>query len=424
MTTPDPYQLLPELQPDEFATLKSDIAERGVLVAVEVDDEGVVLDGHHRLRAWNELRADGVKVPDYPRVVRRFDDEEDKVAHVLALNLARRHLGTKERGALVVDLRTRGWSNRRIAAVLGVDEITVRRDAKAGATNVAPAKVVGADGRTYPSQRPRALPSIVVGSARDEDRARSALTVMGESAPPRLLGLTRAEGRAREAHLVNRRRVPVADVSSGPAWRIEHVDFRELELADHSVDAIICDPPYTDEAIPLWSDLSAFAARVLKPGHPIAAYCGHLRQPETMARLAEHLEFVWVGATVLRGRHTKVHVRKVNGWHRPWLVYSAGPYRPRRWIHDTLMAEGGGDKDVTDHPWRQAEGPFRELVSMLTFTGELVVDPFVGQGTTAAASVAEGRRFVGCDVDPAAVSLTVERLEVQDREMAEKKEAP
>jgi DNA modification methylase len=61
---------------------------------------------------------------------------------------------------------------------------------------------------------------------------------------------------------------------------------------------------------------------------------------------------------------------------------------------------------------------------MLTFLGELVVDPFVGQGTTAAAAVAEGRRFVGCDLDPAAVSLTVERMEIQDREMAETKEVP
>ena len=51
------------------------------------------------------------------------------MAHVLALNLARRHLGAEQRARLLADLRTRGWSNRRIAGVLGVDEITVRRDA-------------------------------------------------------------------------------------------------------------------------------------------------------------------------------------------------------------------------------------------------------------------------------------------------------
>ena len=184
------------------------------------------------------------------------------------------------------------------------------------------------------------------------------------------------------------------------------------DLEDHSVDAIICDPPYTDTDIPLWSDFSAFAARVLKPGRPLAAYCGHLRLPETMDRLGEHLEYVWSGATVLRGRHTKVHLRKINGWHRPWLLYSAGPYEPRAWVRDTLMAgEGSGEKALDDHPWQQAVGPFRELVRMLTLPSELVVDPFLGSGTTAEATVAEGRRFIGCDVDAAAIAMTLDRLQ-------------
>src|SRR5207244_9769036 len=95
------------------------------------------------------------------------------------------------------------------------------------------------------------------------------------------------------------------------------------DLAPASVDAIICDPPYTDEAIPLWSDLGAFAARVLKPGRVLAAYCGHLRQPETMGRLGEHLSFVWCGVTVQPGRHGTMRSRRIWVRHRPWLVDSA-----------------------------------------------------------------------------------------------------
>jgi len=42
---------MPPLTAEEYATLKADIAAHGVQVAVEVDDEGNVLDGHHRVRA-------------------------------------------------------------------------------------------------------------------------------------------------------------------------------------------------------------------------------------------------------------------------------------------------------------------------------------------------------------------------------------
>jgi ParB-like chromosome segregation protein Spo0J len=411
----DPFQYLPALDAKEYGALKRDIAEHGVLVPIELDESGAVLDGHHRLQAWTELRAEGVKVPDYPRVIRRFTDREDKVGHVLALNLSRRHLSRTQRAELVARLRRERWSHRRIAMVLGVDEITVRRDLR-GATDVAPHRVEGRDGREYPAARPRTAPSIVVGTSRDETRALKALETLGDDAPERLLQLARAETKAREASLARYRAREVPKVSKGRRWRVEHCDFRELDVSDRSVDAIICDPPYTDKDIPIFSELSAFAARVLKPGRLLACYCGKLRQPEEMVRLAEHLEYVWIGATVLRGRHTKVHVHKINGWHRPWLLYSAGRYKPRSWIKDTLVAgEGVGEKELDDHPWQQAEGPIRELVSMLTLPGELVVDPFVGSGTTAAAALAEGRRFAGCDLDVGAVAMTLERLQAPAR---------
>jgi hypothetical protein len=235
--------------------------------------------------------------------------------------------------------------------------------------------------------------------------------VLADDAPPRLLAIGRAETKAREVSLARYRARQVPKVTKGKRYRIEHCDFRELDIAANSVDAIICDPPYTDEMIPLWSDLSAFAARVLKPGRLLACYCGKLRQPKEMERLAEHLEYVWIGATVLRGRHTKIHTIKINGWHRPWLLYSNGTYLPRAWIKDTLIAaESAGEKGLADHPWQQAEGPIRELIRMLTLPGELVCDPFLGSGTTAAAAIAEHRRFVGSDIDAGGVAMTLERL--------------
>jgi len=57
------YQVLPELTPIEYEALKSDIAQRGVLVPIDVDEKGEILDGHHRVRAWNELQEGGIEVP-------------------------------------------------------------------------------------------------------------------------------------------------------------------------------------------------------------------------------------------------------------------------------------------------------------------------------------------------------------------------
>jgi hypothetical protein len=41
---PEKYQLLPALPPEQFEALKADIAERGVVVPVLVDEYGTIID--------------------------------------------------------------------------------------------------------------------------------------------------------------------------------------------------------------------------------------------------------------------------------------------------------------------------------------------------------------------------------------------
>jgi phage N-6-adenine-methyltransferase len=141
------YQVMPPLSPDEYEALKADIAARGVMIPVEYDEYGEVLDGHHRIRACQEL---GV---NWPKIIRTGLDEAGKRLHARKLNLARRHLDQGVKRALIeAQLReTPGRSNRQIADDLGVDDTTVGdvRRAVAGIPQVR--TTTGADGKSYPA---------------------------------------------------------------------------------------------------------------------------------------------------------------------------------------------------------------------------------------------------------------------------------
>jgi hypothetical protein len=261
-----PFQLLPELTSEEFAALKADVAEHGVLVPVVMDaDSGEIIDGHHRLQAWTELRAEGLKVPDYPREVRRFASDQDRIEFVVAANLFRRHLNRAQRAEVVARLRTEGWSLRRIGEVIGVDAATALRDL-AGVAFATPggeesATVTGRDDKCYPAHHPRPAPTIFVGSPRDAARAAKALQVLGDDASG-LIGLSRAEERARVV-IMDRVRAEAAEGPSehcGETWELRTGDFREAlgDLAEQSVDAIVTDPPYDNEGIPLYEPLGVF----------------------------------------------------------------------------------------------------------------------------------------------------------------------
>ncbi|MEX0767954.1 MAG: site-specific DNA-methyltransferase, partial [Microthrixaceae bacterium] len=52
----------------------------------------------------------------------------------------------------------------------------------------------------------------------------------------------------------------------------------------------------------------------------------------------------------------------------------------------------------------------QRLISLFTYQGDLVLDPFMGSGTTAVAAVQTGRHFVGYDTDATYVRNAQERL--------------
>ena len=52
----------------------------------------------------------------------------------------------------------------------------------------------------------------------------------------------------------------------------------------------------------------------------------------------------------------------------------------------------------------------RRLIELYTYRGDLVLDPFMGSGSTAVAAVRTERRFVGFDTDPAYVVLAGRRI--------------
>ncbi|MCL1940731.1 MAG: ParB N-terminal domain-containing protein [Synergistaceae bacterium] len=116
------YQIMPDLGIDEYEELKEDIVARGVMVPIEFDEQGNILDGHHRLRICQELG-----ITNYPKVIRAGMNDSEKRLHARKLNLARRHMTQEQRRGLIREQlsETPEKSDRQIAAGLGVDHKTV-----------------------------------------------------------------------------------------------------------------------------------------------------------------------------------------------------------------------------------------------------------------------------------------------------------
>lgn len=62
------------------------------------------------------------------------------------------------------------------------------------------------------------------------------------------------------------------------------------------------------------------------------------------------------------------------------------------------------------HPTQKPLKLFKELVQIHSSPDDLIVDPFLGSGTTAIAAVSNGRQFVGGDINPDYVQVARNRL--------------
>jgi transposase len=395
------YQLLPNLSEKEYENLKADIAERGIQVPIELDEHGNILDGHHRLKACEEL---GIK--DYPSIVRVGMSEEEKTHHILTLNLARRHLNQEQKIALWKKLRKQGLTYEKIAERVNGSITTIQRNISPFSNEKGdqPERITGKDGKSYPS--------IFNKNRREERRSLDTLTNLPiENLPNKILDVKRVERLEREYKADERRKTNTETEANIGTCKLILGDFRKVgnEIADECVDLIFTDPPYPEEYLPLWHDLAAFAARVLKKSGMLIAYTGAMYLPEVIGGLSEHLCYWWAGSIILPGAHSRIYARNIVQGSKPLLFYVRNDYtKGDIWLEDTFSSEG---ESKDNHDWEQSIGMAIYYINKYTQPNGLVVDTFMGSGTTGLAAKYCDRNFVGFEIDASHFMTSKERIE-------------
>ena len=255
-------------------------------------------------------------------------------------------------------------------------------------------------------------------------------------------------------------------------------DARDMhQLPDSSVALVVTSPPYFVgkdyelemerdgvptsylEYLEMLRDVFAECVRVLEPGGRIAVNVANLgRKPyrslsaDVIRILQDELglllrgEVVWQkaeGATgsVAWGSFRRAANPVLRDMTERVIIASKGRFdrarTPAQRLSDGLPSESTITTDefmeATLDVWRidaeQASrvghpAPFpvelpRRLIDLYTYRDDMVLDPFLGSGTTLVAAQRSGRRGVGYDLDPTYVTLAKQRVEEERRRLEE-----
>ena len=444
-------KLFPLLGETALQELADDIKENGLQNAIVLHD-GKVLDGQNRLAA---CKLAGVK----PKFV-EWKGTGSPLHWVVSQNLMRRHLSASQRAVVALDLlpmlekdakqrqkksneyRGNGRSAQDCANQTGKAAEIAARIVKASSRYVEMCKEIS-----------QSRPDLV-------DRIRS-----GELSVPearKLVSVPSKNGRSK------RSKVKVDD-----AERILHGDCLNLipQIADDSVQLVLTSPPYAEQRkghykgvseskFPEWvvSWMEPIWDKLTDDGSVLIVIRPHLKNGVLSdyvlrTRLAlredgwfENEELIWLkpDATPLgstkRPRRTWESVLWFSKTSQPHcdtfacgrdsdrigfgasVRFGTGNGKPvhsgqnfeigsgKARCNDVFVAPVGGNPRWNDHPAVFPESLADQLIMTFSREGDLVVDPFVGSGTTCASAKKLGRDFRGFDISKKYVKLTLDRL--------------
>lgn len=203
-------------------------------------------------------------------------------------------------------------------------------------------------------------------------------------------------------------------------------DCRDVlcELEDESVDVFASDPPYgislvpqrgltdsiagdgREEAKELWAVLAREAWRAAKPDTGHIFWTGW---SEVWTKEALEQFFLVKSCIVWRKNMFGIGFYTRPQHEMAWYCHKGSPPKPAT-----------ADSDVWEHakiqaPVHSCEKPVQLLTRSVNLCdqigGGLVVDPFMGVGTTGQAALRTGRRFIGCEIDERYFDIACERIE-------------
>lgn len=149
-----------------------------------------------------------------------------------------------------------------------------------------------------------------------------------------------------------------------------------------------------------WDAPTAPMGKSLQPGHyGILFY----------AKDAKQLKYYEIRHPHKRTRKDRILAKDYGG--KKFMLHPFGPLVSDVWTDIHRIKH---NKFRDEHPCQLPIHLLERIILMSTDEGDIVLDPFIGTGTTAIAAKRLGRQFIGFDLDEQYVEITQQKLEQEE----------
>ena len=211
-------------------------------------------------------------------------------------------------------------------------------------------------------------------------------------------------------------------------------------MPDKSVDAVITDPPYNiskdnnfhtmnsakrqgvdfgdwDKEFDLFSWIEPYT-KLLDANGSIIIFCSfryisHIVDELERCNMVVKDVIKWIKTNPMPRNTNRRYVQDTE--FAVWAVNSKAkwvfnkknntPYLRAQFETPTVSG-----KERTSHPTQKSLRLMEEIISIHTNPDDIIIDPFMGSGTTGVACVQTGRNFIGIEIDPTYFAIAERRI--------------
>lgn len=398
-----------KLDPERVAQLAESIGEVGLLNPITISPDKCLRAGWHRLEACKRLgyvtiQANELDGSDLHGELAEID--ENLIRNDLTVLEQGEHLTRRDEILRQLGLRADSGDNRftdrgdklsplpkttaDVAAELGMDERTAQR--RKQAAKIAP-------------EAREVLRDLPVADNQSELLKIAKLPEQDQGMVARMISDGQAKDVAQAVRTiktaaVRERATEIARTTPLPELvQVVTGDFRQAmrDLPDASAALVFTDPPYDENSVPMYADMAREAARVLVDGGSMLCYVGHYAVGDVINAVSAHLRFWWTCGVKHEGPSARLPGKWVFVEWKPILWFVKNGRRDTEYVADMVTSTDVPSK--AEHEWQQGIAEASYYIERLTQPGELVVDPFLGSGTTLIAAAKASRVGWGCELD-------------------------
>jgi hypothetical protein len=391
-------KLVPPMTDKEYQGFKLSMEVDGQQERITLNQDGVLIDGHHRFRACKELKRQcGYEV-------KYFSSKLEEIKFIENSN-NRRHFNDFQQAEFGYNLENiyRKYARERQLSGLKqgdkVPSVSNDTNGEKGRT----ADIIAKHRNISPSIYNRAKKILEQGTEEQKNKLR-----LGKST------VSKEYNELRKQEIKNKLMNEKQKVDLPDNCQLLQGDFMEAgkQIPDNSIDLILTDPPYGQEYLYLYENVGIFANRVLKEGGSLVTFPSYKVLDSLNLIAKSGLQYCWQICVKLNGHHGIItaHGTSIDiGW-KPLFWFVKGNNVKTRVLGHIFDFTESQPPDKTMHEWEQHTIEAEHIIKGLTVENQIVLDPLMGYATNGVAALKLNRKFIGIEIDPDHYSNAERRL--------------